>query len=99
MKKTILAVATCAVLAVATLAPTTADARPRGLGLGLGILGAVVVGTIIGTAIADHPGYYTYDDYDYAPPRRCPYGGFWARKAWHDDEGNVRYGRPVYFCR
>ena len=39
MRKTLLAIATSAVLAVATLAPTTADARCRGCGIGLGILG------------------------------------------------------------
>lgn len=94
MKKTILAVATCAVLAAATLAPTTADARKRGLGIGLGILGAVVAGAIIGEAIAAHPGYYTYDDYD----RPAPEGCYWARRAWRDDDGRVHYGRPRYFC-
>ena len=39
MRKTLLAIATSAVLAVATLAPTTADARCRGCGIGLGTSG------------------------------------------------------------
>jgi hypothetical protein len=99
MKKTVLALATTAVLAVATLAPTTADARWRGPGIGLGILGGVVAGAIIGSAIAGHPGYYTYDEYAGRVPAGCPYGGYWARQAWQDDFGNVRYGRPRYFCR
>jgi hypothetical protein len=94
MKKTIFALAAAATIAASTLSPTTADARPRGLGLGLGILGAVVVGTIIGNAIANHPGYYTYDDYDeYAGP-----GCYWARKAWRDEDGRVHYSRPRRFC-
>jgi hypothetical protein len=94
MKKTILALAAVATIAVSTLSPTTADARNRGLGLGLGILGAVVVGTIIGNSIANHPGYYTYDDYgEYAGPN-C----YWARKAWRDQDGNVHYSRPRKFC-
>jgi hypothetical protein len=99
MKKTIFALAAAATIAVSTLSPTPADARVRGLGLGLGILGGVVVGTIIGSAIVNHPGYYAYEDYNVAAPYGCPNGGFWARKAWHDDEGNVRYGRARYFCR
>ncbi len=57
MKKTILALAAIAAIAVSTLSPTPADARWRG-GVGLGILGGVVAGTIIGSAIASHPGYY-----------------------------------------
>jgi hypothetical protein len=99
MKKTILALATSAVLAVATLAPTTADARWRGPGIGLGILGGVVVGAILGSAIAGHPGYYAYDDYNSPAPRACPAGGYWARQAWHDEYGGVHYGRARYFCR
>ena len=98
MKKTLLALATTAVLATATLAPTTADARWRGPGP-LGLFGAVVLGTIIGTAIMAHPGYYTYDEYGAPPPYGCPAGGYWARQAWHDEYGQVHYGRPRYFCR
>jgi len=93
MKKTILALAAAATIAMSTLSPTTAEARWRG-GYGLGILGAVVAGAIIGSAIASHPGYYTYDDYDeYAGP-----GCYWARKAWRDEDGRVHYSRPRRFC-
>ncbi|MGH6725753.1 MAG: hypothetical protein ACREB8_04315 [Pseudolabrys sp.] len=99
MKKTIFALTAAAVLAVSALSPTPADARWRGGGIGLGILGGVVAGAIIGNAIGNHPGYYSYDSYYADAPMNCPYGGYWARKAWHDDEGNVRYGRPRYFCR
>ena len=95
MKKTILALAAAATIAAATLSvPTTADAQRRGFGLGLGILGGVVVGTIIGNAIAGHPGYYTYDDYDEDAGPNC----YWARKAWRDPDGNVHYSRPRRFC-
>jgi hypothetical protein len=100
MKKTILAIAAAATIAVATLSvPSPAEAQRRGLGLGLGILGGVAAGIIIGNAISGHPGYYSYDDYGAAPPRGCPYGGYWARRAWEDEYGNVHYGRPEYFCR
>jgi hypothetical protein len=59
-----------------------------------GILGGVIVGAIIGNAIASHPGYYTYDDYgEYAGPN-C----YWARRAWRDQDGNVHCGRPRRFC-
>jgi hypothetical protein len=95
MKKTIFALAAAATIFAATVAaPTTADARWRGGGLGLGILGAVVVGTIIGNAIGGHPGYYTYDDYGEYAGQGC----YWARKAWRDEDGNVHYSRPRKFC-
>ena len=94
MKKTILALVAAATIAVSMLSPTTADARWRGGGIGLGILGGVVAGAIIGSAIANHDGYYRYDDYrEYAGPN-C----YWARKAWRDEDGNVHYGRPRKFC-
>lgn len=99
MKKTILAIAAAATIVMSTLSvPTPADARSRGFGLGLGILGGVAAAIIIGNAINNHPGYYTYDGYYADAPYGCPRGGYWARKAWHDDEGNVRYGKPRYFC-
>ena len=93
MKKTILALAAAATIAASTLSPTTADARWRGGGVGLGILGGVVAGAIIGSAIANHDGYYRYDEYGDAP-RGC----YWARKAWRDEYGNVHYGRARKFC-
>jgi MFS family permease len=96
MKKTIFALVAVAAIAMSTLSPTPADARWRGGGIGLGILGGVVVGTIIGSAIANHPGYYRYDDYYGDAPYDCR--GYWARKAWRDQDGNVHYGRPQYFC-
>ena len=98
MKKIIIALAAAATIAVGTLSmPSPADARCRGCGLGLGILGGVVAGAIIGNAIASHPGYYRYEDYDADAPYDCP-GGYWARKAWRDEYGNVHYGRAQYFC-
>jgi hypothetical protein len=94
MKKTIFALAAVATIVVGTLsAPTPADARWGGGGIGLGILGGVVAGAIIGSAIANHDGYYRYDDY-----RDAPRGCYWARKAWRDPDGNVHYGRPRQFC-
>ena len=76
MRKSILAIATGAVLAVAALAPTTADARCRGCGVGLGILGGVAAGAIIGGAIANSGPAYAepvpmYGEPVYGAPRRC----------------------------
>jgi anaerobic selenocysteine-containing dehydrogenase len=97
MKKTIFALAAAATVAFGTMtAPQPAQARCFGCGVGLGILGGVVVGSIIGNAIANHPGYYRYDDYYGDAPYDCR--GYWARKAWRDQDGNVHYGRPQYFC-
>ncbi len=99
MKKTIFALAAAATIAAATLsAPTTADARWRGGGIGLGILGGVVAGTALGLAIAGHPGYYVYDEYDAEPPMGCP--GYWGRRPIRDEDGRVvGWSRPRWFCR
>ena len=107
MKKTILAIATAAVLAVATLSPTPADARCRGCGFGLGLLGGIVLGGAIASAArpayaypvyAPAPGYVAYDGYRAAAPVGCP-GGYWGRRPLHDQFGNVvGYSRPRYFC-
>ena len=56
MKRTVLAIATSAVLAVATLAPTDADARNRGVGLG--IAGGLVAGAVIGGGIGGGHGQH-----------------------------------------
>jgi hypothetical protein len=56
MKKMLLALATSAVLAAGTLAPTTADARCRGCWVGAGVLGGLIVGSAIANAAA--PRYY-----------------------------------------
>src|SRR5262245_39635007 len=105
MKKALLAIATCATLAVATLAPTTADARCRGCGVAAGVLGGLAAGAIIGGAIASSqaypayapaPGYMAYDGYAAAAPVACP-GGFWARRPVRDQWGNVvGYSRPRF---
>ena len=111
MKKTLLALATSAVLAVATLAPTTADARCRGCGVGLGVLGGLAAGAVIGGAIAGsgpayaypqayYPvaGYEPYPVYAQPAPYGCP-GGYWARRPVRDQWGNVvGWSRPRFFC-
>ena len=54
MKKTILALATAVTLAAGTLgAPTAADARCYGCGVGAGVAAGVIGGAIIGGAIAN----------------------------------------------
>src|SRR5262245_20627194 len=59
MRKTLLAVATTAVLAAATLTPTAADARCRGCWIGAGVLGGLIVGGAIASAAQPH---YYYDE-------------------------------------
>lgn len=110
MKKTLLALATSAVLAVATLAPTPADARCRGCGVAAGVIGGLAAGAIIGGAIANsrpayaYPayapvqGYTVYDGYYATAPVGCP-GGYWARRPIRDQWGNVvGWSRPRFFC-
>jgi hypothetical protein len=111
MRKTLLALATSATLAVATLAPTTADAGCRGCGVGFGIAGGLIAGAAIGSAIAGagpaygyprayYPvaGYEPYPAYAAAPAYGCP-DGYWARRPVRDGYGNVvGWSRPRFFC-
>ena len=91
-RSTSIALAATAVVAAAL--PYPAQAGCRGCAVGAGVIGGLAAGAIIGNAIANHPGYYTYDDYgEYAGPN-C----YWARKAWRDQDGNVHYSRPRKFC-
>ena len=77
MKKTVLAIATGTVLAVATLAPTTADARCRGCGIAAGVVGGLIVGGAI--AAAAQPRYYEPAPVYVAPP---PGGCFADQEVW-----------------
>jgi hypothetical protein len=89
MKETLLALATGAMLAVATLAPTTADARRYGCGVAVGVAGGLAAGAIIGGAIPGAGPAYAYPRAYYpvagyepcacgmAPAYSCP-GGYWG---------------------
>ncbi len=82
MKKAILAIAAAATLAAATMsAPTPADARCYGCGVGAGVAaGGLIAGAIIGGAIANSqpryyapaPGYVVYDGYGAPLSGRMP---------------------------
>ena len=98
MKKTMFALAAAATIGLGTLAaPQQAEARCHGGGVGPGILGGVAAGAIIGSAIANHPGYYGYE-YDAPAPVACD--GYWARRRMYDGYGNfVGWSRPRWFCR
>ena len=107
MKKAIFAIAAAAVLAVGTLsAPTPAEARCNGCGVGAGIIGGLAAGAIIGGAIANSgpryygpdPGYVVYEGYGARYPSDC-YGGYWARRPMRDGYGNVvGWSRPRFVC-
>ena len=109
MKKTLTALATAAVVAVAaTAVPSTANAWCRGCGVGA-VIGGIAAGAIIGGAIASSPAYAYprayypvagYEPYAYgvAPAYGCP-GGYWARRPLRDPYGNVvGWSRPRFFC-
>jgi len=107
MKKTLFAIAAAATIAIGSLsAPTTAEARCHGCGVGAGIIGGLAAGAIIGGAIANSqpryyapgPGYVVYDGYGAPYPVACP-GGYWARRPVHDRFGNViGWSRPRFIC-
>jgi hypothetical protein len=107
MKKTMLALATVATMAVGTLsAPTTADARCYGCAVGAGVAAGVIGGAIIGGAIANSqpryyapaPGYVVYEGYGAPYPAACP-GGYWARRPLHDRYGNfIGWSKPRFIC-
>lgn len=104
MKKTILAIAAAATIAVGTLsAPTAAEARNgrNAAAIGLGILGAAVVGSAIANSqsrYAPEPGYVVYEGYRHPHPADC-YGGYWARRPVHDRWGNVvGWSRARFVC-
>src|SRR5687767_3368317 len=56
-KNTLLALATSAVLAAGTLAPSTADARCRGCGIAAGVFGGLLLGSAIAHASRPYPYY------------------------------------------
>ena len=110
MKKVLFAIATAALLAVSTLAPSTAEARCRGC-VGAAIIGGVAAGAVIGGVIANSPayayprayypvaGYQPYPAYTMAPAYGCP-GGYWARRPIRNQFGEVvGWSRPRFFCR
>ena len=103
MKKILAAVLAVAMIAAATVATTTeASAQRRwGPAIGLGILGGIVVGSIIasryGPQYVVENGYEPYPVYRARGPVDCP-GGYWARREAVDQWGNVRYSRPRFFC-
>lgn len=107
MKKVLIALAAAATIAAGTLsAPTTADARCHGCGVGAGIIGGLAAGAIIGGAVANSypryapaPGYVVYEGYGAAYPVACP-GGYWARRPIaFDAYGNpVRWSRARFIC-
>ena len=108
MKKTLTVLFAAATLAVATAAaPTPADARCYGCGVGAGLVGGFVAGAIVGSAlaaprpayvVAPGPGYVVYTGY-YAPlpGPNC----YWTRIPVYDAYGNAIgwRGRPVAVCQ
>lgn len=98
MKKTMFALAAAATLGLGVMtAPQQAEARCYGCGVGAGIIGGLAAGAIIGSAIASHPGYYSYE-YEGPAPVACD--GYWARRRMYDRYGNfVGWSRPHWFCR
>jgi len=101
MKKAILAIAAAATIAVGMLgAPNSAEARCRGCGVGVGIIGGLAAGAIIGGAIANsgpryygpEPGYVVYDGYRCPLPHRTAPAATGAVRPVRDGYGNVVAG-------
>jgi hypothetical protein len=96
MKKTLMALAATAILAVSALAPAPAEAGGNG-GVAAGVVGGLIGGAIIGGALAG-PGYYGpgYGYYGGGPYGGGPgyyaggpgYGGcYWQRQRFWDGYG------------
>jgi hypothetical protein len=88
MKKTLLAFAALATLAVATASPAQAWRGWWGPGIAAGIIG----GAIVGGAIANSPYYYGPGyygaGYPYGPPYAGPYGPcYWQQQRFWDGYG------------
>jgi hypothetical protein len=108
MKKTLIAIAATATIALSAATPTPAAAgNNTGLAIGAGILGAAIVGGAIansgpayGYPRTYYPvaGYQPYPVYAQPAPYGCP-GGYWARRPVRDPYGNVvGWTNPRFFC-
>jgi hypothetical protein len=103
MKKVILALAAAATIAAGSIGTTgTAEARCRGCGVGLGIIGGLAVGAAIANSYPRYappgPGYVVYEGYGAPYPVGCP-GGYWARRPLNDRYGNfIGWSRPRFVC-
>jgi len=109
MKKTLIAIAAVATIALSAIAsPTPADAGNKtGLAIGAGVLGGLIVGGAIANSApayayprAYYPvaGYEPYPVYAQPAPYGCP-GGYWARRPVRDQWGNVvGWTSPRFFC-
>jgi hypothetical protein len=102
MKKSLIALAAVATIALGAINPTPAEAR--GGAVAAGIIGGFAAGAIVGSALAypryyaPMPGYVVYPAYAAPMPVGCP-GGYWARRPRYDAFGNVvGYSRPRFFC-
>jgi hypothetical protein len=92
MKKTLIAIAAAATLAIGTLAaPQPAQARCLGCWIGAGVLGGLIVGSAIAHGPYYGPGYY------YAPgPAYYRPGCYWTHRRWWD--GWRWHSRRVRVC-
>jgi hypothetical protein len=111
MRKSIIGLAAATAVGLATLAgPSTANAGCYGCAVGAGVLGGVVAGAIVGSAIANNPpppAYYPPPPAAYYPPPPPAYGHgyaelapgcYWGkRKVWIEGVG-YRW-RTVQICQ
>jgi len=103
MKKTLIAFAAAASLAVVIAAPSPADAYCRGCGVGAGIIGGLAAGAIIGSAIANSPPpppAYVVPAPGYgAPAYAAGPGCYYQRQpVWDPYAGAYRPGPKVLVC-
>ena len=103
MKKILLALATVATLAAATVAvPSTADARCGWrCGAWLGAGAVVLGGALLAPRYRPYAVVEGYEPYSYAgayAPVDCD-DGYWARRPLYDRFGNqVGWSQPTFFC-
>lgn len=96
MRRTLLALAAVASMAVATVgAPRMAQAYCVGCAVGAGVVGGLAAGAIIGSAVAAPPAYYGPGPYYAAPGPGCYYT---RQPVWDPYVGAYRRGPRVLVC-
>ncbi len=87
MKKTLIALATAATLALATVAAPQPAQAHHGGAIAAGIIGGLAAGALIGAAAANGPYYYGPGDYNGPAPVYYGPGCYWTNERYWNGYG------------